>query len=367
MGLNSPSKDPSAGAATTTTGATTTLPSTSNPTPPATATTSSRPIAITPSAAAAATAAHRPLAAPQLRPKPLTPLIPIYPDNLRPLYPPQHPVFPSQTLPSRPQLSKPSAAVTTEGIRYPVASSGRGFVAARPKFPDHRATVPGIPAGYPPPRSVVGYPPPAPPPLPGSLPRALGYGASESIQLIRPLQPTNLPSALVSLAGPHPVKGAPFTLHHPQPKVVPSQGSVPDLKEPNDRGRDDAFVIVKDRKVRISDRTSMYSLCRSWLRNGHPEQSQSQVADVVKTLPKPSPARASHSNSPKGQEADEDDTSFENLSMEELLEKHVKRAKRVRARLREERLQRITRYKSRLALLLPPLVEQNRNDTNRGT
>jgi hypothetical protein len=32
-------------------------------------------------------------------------------------------------------------------------------------------------------------------------------------------------------------------------------------------------------------------------------------------------------------------------------------------RLREERLQRIARYKSRLALLLPPLVEQFRNDT----
>ncbi|XP_021726045.1 uncharacterized protein LOC110693213 isoform X2 [Chenopodium quinoa] len=42
---------------------------------------------------------------------------------------------------------------------------------------------------------------------------------------------------------------------------------------------------------------------------------------------------------------------------EVLLTRHIKRAKRIRARLREERSQRIDRYKSRLALLLPP----NRN------
>lgn len=36
-------------------------------------------------------------------------------------------------------------------------------------------------------------------------------------------------------------------------------------------------------------------------------------------------------------------------------------------RLREERLQRIARYKTRLALLLPPIVEQQlRNDTATG-
>jgi len=34
--------------------------------------------------------------------------------------------------------------------------------------------------------------------------------------------------------------------------------------------------------------------------------------------------------------------------------------------LREERLQRITRYRSRLRLLLPPAIEQCRNDTAAG-
>lgn len=63
----------------------------------------------------------------------------------------------------------------------------------------------------------------------------------------------------------------------------------------------------------------------------------------------------------------EDEESVKNLSAEDLFKRHVKRAKKVRARLREARLKRIARYKLRLALLLPPLVEQFRNDAATGT
>ncbi|KAJ8421356.1 LOW QUALITY PROTEIN: hypothetical protein Cgig2_032827 [Carnegiea gigantea] len=63
----------------------------------------------------------------------------------------------------------------------------------------------------------------------------------------------------------------------------------------------------------------------------------------------------------------QDENKIENLSAKELLKRHIKRAKRVRARFREERLQRIARYKSRLALLLPPVMEQCVNDTSTGT
>ncbi|PHT60166.1 hypothetical protein CQW23_02529 [Capsicum baccatum] len=62
-----------------------------------------------------------------------------------------------------------------------------------------------------------------------------------------------------------------------------------------------------------------------------------------------------------------DGESVEHLSAKELLQRHVKRAKRIRSRLREERLRRIARYKTRLALLLPPMLEQQfRNDPASG-
>ncbi|RDX87762.1 hypothetical protein CR513_30726, partial [Mucuna pruriens] len=90
-----------------------------------------------------------------------------------------------------------------------------------------------------------------------------------------------------------------------------------------------------------------------------------QQKDVMKALPKPLPASmvGSYLSNKKEDEKDEDEQeeneqSVEHLSPQDLLKRHIKRAKRVRARLREERLQRITRYRSRLRLLLPPAIEQ---------
>lgn len=154
-----------------------------------------------------------------------------------------------------------------------------------------------------------------------------------------------------------------------QLKVAPSHPSVSECngyKDQRFRSRDDTFATVRDRKVRIYEGSSLYALCRLWLRNGCPEETQPQYVDGVKLLPKPLPTLVPDAPIKKEDGEEEEERPVENLSPQELLQRHVKRAKRVRALLREERLQRIARYKTRLALLLPPLAEQQqfRNDTD---
>ncbi|CAL0326293.1 unnamed protein product [Lupinus luteus] len=129
--------------------------------------------------------------------------------------------------------------------------------------------------------------------------------------------------------------------------------------------RDDTLTIVRGRKVKITEDASLYALCRSWLRNGISEDIQPQQKDVMNVLPKPLPASDEASNMPNKKEdekdedeQEEDEESVEHLSPQEILKRHVKRAKRVRARSREERLQRIKRYRNRLTLLLPPPGEK---------
>ncbi|KAK6120779.1 hypothetical protein DH2020_045483 [Rehmannia glutinosa] len=236
-------------------------------------------------------------------------------------------------------------------LLYPVASSGRGFL-ARP-LP--------MPAAGPSPRPPYVFPYLDP-----------GQGNPGFIR------PNHLPHVLLgsgpgsagnaSGAGVMPgvVKGIPVSSSH-HPKAGLPSSSISDNnghKDLRDR-RDDTFAIIRDRKVRISEDASLYSLCRSWLKNGVPEETQQpQYLDTVKSLPRPLPVAAQVVDSPdKGAEDAEEEDEFqenvENLSAKELLQRHIKRAKKVRSRLREERLQRISRYKNRLALLLPPMVEQH--------
>ncbi|KAI5679598.1 hypothetical protein M9H77_00825 [Catharanthus roseus] len=97
------------------------------------------------------------------------------------------------------------------------------------------------------------------------------------------------------------------------------------------------------------------------------ESGELQYTDAVRSLPRPSPLSAQDITSPvkkdDDKEEEEDEETVEHLTPKELLQRHVKHAKRVRSRLREERLRRIARYKTRLALLLPPMVDpQLRND-----
>ncbi|KAA3471520.1 phosphatase and actin regulator 4B [Gossypium australe] len=229
------------------------------------------------------------------------------------------------------QQCPPTAAVV-----YPVASSGRGFLSTnhscRPILPYHPHPH-SHPFGNP-------RPPPPPPPLP---------------------HPTHFHP---------PLKGLPPSLH---PKVASSPFSHAETKGykgVRERTKDDSLINVRDRKVRISDGASIYSLCRSWLRNGFPDEPQPQYGDVFKSLPQPLPIPVTGSLPKEAEDREEqveeekkeDEQSVENLSTEDLLKRHINRAKKVRSRLRQERLKRIVRYKTRLALLLPPLVEQFRSD-----
>lgn len=175
------------------------------------------------------------------------------------------------------------------------------------------------------------------------------------------------PSSAANVGGgvmPGVVKGIPVSSFY-RTKVSSSSTSISDSnghKDLRDRSRNDSLPVVRERKVKASDSASLYTLCRSWLRNGFPEEIQPHRFDTVKSLPRPLPLTLLDSDSTEKredkEEENEDEGSVEHLSSKELLKRHVKHSKRVRSRLREERLQRITRYKTRLAVLLPTVVEQ---------
>ncbi|GFZ00646.1 hydroxyproline-rich glycoprotein family protein [Actinidia rufa] len=246
---------------------------------------------------------------------------------------PQPPLYASPNLSPRvnaagihPQLATKPHAPTPRGILYPVASSGRGFL---PKaiYPDPTVTI-ANPGGF---RVGSGYP---------NTVRAFG---SDSVHLIRPgyLQ-HNFLSSIGSNAVSGTVKGVQVSTGL---KVAPSQPSVSDgngYKDQRDRSRDDSFVTVRERKVRICEGSSLYSLCRSWLRNGFPEESQPQFVDGAKSLPKPSSTPVADTPLPPKKEVDkeeeeEEEKSVDDLSPKDLLQRHVKRAKRVRAQSKVRR------------------------------
>ncbi|KAL6514984.1 hypothetical protein OROGR_020563 [Orobanche gracilis] len=124
-------------------------------------------------------------------------------------------------------------------------------------------------------------------------------------------------------------------------EICPPSNSISDNnghKSLRDRNRDDNLTTVRHRKVRITDNASLYTLCRSWLRNGFREETQQpQYLDTVKPLPRPLPVAAQVADSPDKaaevkEDDDEDEMSLEYLSEKELLQGHIKRAKRVRSR-----------------------------------
>ncbi|XP_022765598.1 uncharacterized protein LOC111310420 isoform X2 [Durio zibethinus] len=227
---------------------------------------------------------------------------------------------------------------TTAAVIYPVASSGRGFL------PTNHPSRPLLPYNHHPPPHPFGNPRPPPPPLPH----------------LTHFYP--------------PLKGLPLSLH---PKVASSPSSLSETKgyqNIRDRTKDDSLVNVRERKVRVTDGASVYALCRSWLRNGFTDETQPQYGDIIKSLPQPLPIPVvdilpkdtEDEEEQEEEDKKEDEQSIENLSAQDLLKRHIDRAKKVRSRLRQERLKRIARYKTRLALLLPPLVEQFRSDAAAG-
>ncbi|TKY49518.1 mitotic cell cycle [Spatholobus suberectus] len=260
-------------------------------------------------------------------------------------YPSQQQTVPIRA-PTNPLLAKPH----DPHFVYPFAPKGvRGLAAA-----DH-----GVAGAFPPPSLVYGG---------GVRGMPLDY-LSHALHVPRP--PSHVPFAHVGNAATTPAASSPVKKAAPRSVVVDINGGK-DMST-REKSREDTYIVVRDRKVRIMEDASLYALCRSWLRNGINEESQPQQKDVMKALPKPLPASmvTSYLSNKKEDEKDEDEQeeneqSVEHLSPQDLLKRHIKRAKKVRARLREQRLQRITRYRSRLRLLLPPALDQCRNDTAAG-
>ncbi|KAF2547349.1 hypothetical protein F2Q70_00019403 [Brassica cretica] len=85
---------------------------------------------------------------------------------------------------------------------------------------------------------------------------------------------------------------------------------------------------------------------------------QSQRSDTMKPLPKPLPLDVMEAAEKPTDDDKEDEEFVKDLTEKDLLKGHIERAKKVRARLREERSRKIARYKGRLALLLPQSGEQ---------
>ncbi|KAI3926926.1 hypothetical protein MKX01_032841 [Papaver californicum] len=202
-----------------------------------------------------------------------------------------------------------------------------------------------------------------------------GYGfdpRQQQVHMMRPpsLQPSQLGSRPNSAGLVNNIPSA--GIHHPKTAPFPSKSPDYDGLR-RDKNRDDKFVTVNDRKIRLADGASLYALCRSLVHNGLPQESQTQIVGGIKPLPRPKPSSPGNSNLLKrkengdeDEEKEEDEAALQHLSSHDLLQKHIKRAKRVRARLREERKQRIERYKERLVHLLPSPVEEFRHDTAPG-
>lgn len=144
-----------------------------------------------------------------------------------------------------------------------------------------------------------------------------------------------------------------------------------------DKGIDNAFVVtINERRVRLSNTgsDSLYALCRRWIRNDIPRKDQHVPWDSVRPLPRPLSGGVAESSKDKSTEdakekgtkieiGSELEEPLENISEHQLLQAHVKHAKTVRARLRAERMQRIGRFKQRLALLLPSSMDQNKSNS----
>ncbi|KAL6867546.1 hypothetical protein ACP4OV_015570 [Aristida adscensionis] len=233
-------------------------------------------------------------------------------------------------------------ASAPHGILYPIATSAA----------QHRRVPP----------VAVGYPRAHPVAVPIAQPQHLVHAHPRSY--------ASVPRALVAgvAARPEqPPRGVPIV---PQPKVNPVPPIAPANEQSNSKDReksreDSTTVVINDRKVNLldSESGSLYALCRSWVRNGVPHDSQPSLGNGAPILPRPLPAsvvdsRISEKDSTCAEHEDSDEEPQKNADGEyntsDLLKQHVKRAKKIRTRLQKERLRRIERYKQRLALLLPP-------------
>ncbi|KAF0913444.1 hypothetical protein E2562_022224 [Oryza meyeriana var. granulata] len=157
---------------------------------------------------------------------------------------------------------------------------------------------------------------------------------------------------------------------NPVPAVAPSPQDINNSKDSERSKEDSTSVVINDRKVNLMDSESgsLYALCRSWVRNGVPHESQPSFGTGAPILPRPLPASVVDSrilekdNDAEKEESEEEKNETGEYTASDLLKQHVKRAKKIRAGLQKERLRRIERYKQRLALLLPPPSELGKHD-----
>ncbi|XP_062216291.1 uncharacterized protein LOC133916573 isoform X2 [Phragmites australis] len=255
----------------------------------------------------------------------------------------------------RPLNPNPPSHVSAapHGILYPVATSAGTAAAVQ-----HRR-VPTVALGYPHAHAVA---------VPIAQP--LVHAQHRSFAAV--------PRALVAsvaLRPEQPPRGVPIA---PQPKVNPVPPIAPSNEQDSSNDRessreDSTTVVINDRKVNLLDTESgsLYALCRSWVCNGVPHESQPSFGNGEPILPRPLPAsvvdsRISEIDNNNAEDSDSDEEPQKNAdgkyNTSDLLKQHVKRAKKIRAGLQKERLRRIERYKQRLALLLPPPIELGRHD-----
>ncbi|XP_068661067.1 uncharacterized protein [Aristolochia californica] len=236
-------------------------------------------------------------------------------------------------------------AAPPQGLVYsiPATAANRAFPpqAVRPQSSDQLVNVVANLGRSPP---VLAYPAPA---------RSFNHSADHSM---RPPTHQTIPRQPVSM----PNSGPPRTIppaQNSKPNLVPTITSITEYKM-RDKSRDDSVVSTQGRKVRLSDggSGSLYALCRSWVRNAWPQECQ--INEGGRVLPRPFPASSKDSPMPDENEGvDQDDVesakeehsgSVEDISAPDLLKEHIKRAKKIRARLRGERMQRIQPYRERV-------------------
>uniref|UniRef100_A0A804JDV3 Uncharacterized protein n=1 Tax=Musa acuminata subsp. malaccensis TaxID=214687 RepID=A0A804JDV3_MUSAM len=104
----------------------------------------------------------------------------------------------------------------------------------------------------------------------------------------QPVTPIVVPRPVVTAAGAS--RSAPVATQL-KAAILSSVSSTPEhnnCKE-RDESREDDVVVIHDRKVRVLDgcSPSLYSLCRSWMRNGQPHEIKLNFANTEKPIPIP--------------------------------------------------------------------------------